>query len=60
MVVSVGSVAMANDSWFYIGKISAASSYCLDELSESGLNYIRDGGGRRINRRDVFLTDGQN
>lgn len=38
MVVSVGSVAMANDSWFYIGKISAASSYCLDELSGSGLN----------------------
>lgn len=40
MVVSVGSVAMANDSWFYIGKISAASSYCLDELSESGFIFV--------------------
>lgn len=58
MVVSVGSVAMANDSWFYIGKISAASSYCLDELLESGLNLYSWWGRKKdkskIRKRCIF------
>lgn len=45
---------------FILGKFLQLLHIVYTSCQKVDLIYIRDGGGRRINRRDVFLTDGQN